>query len=186
MARNATDTRARLLHSARKQFALNGFERTTVRAIASEAGVNAAMVMRYFGSKEGIFAEAAEIDLALPKIDAGAPRGEAGTALIRHFLKRWEGPESDDLLRVLIRSAATNDAARDRMRSILDGQVMTMIGELVEDKTSVPARAGLVATQILGLAFCRYVLELTRPDLTDETTIRILGATIDRYVFEAL
>ncbi len=72
------------------------------------------------------------------------------------------------------------------MRSILDGQVMTMIGELVEDKSSVPARAGLVATQILGLAFCRYVLELTRPDLTDETTIRILGATIDRYIFEPL
>ncbi len=185
MARNAQDTRARLLQGARRQFALKGFEATTVRSIATEAGVDAALIKRYFGSKEGLLAEAAEIDLGLPRIDASGSNG-VGAALIRHFVRRWEGPESDDLLRVLLRSAATNPAARDRMAAILGSQVAAMIRALVADEASVPLRASLVATQVLGLAFCRYVLDLPLPDLTDDRTIQTIGATLDRYILEPL
>lgn len=183
MARDAQDTRARLLRGARQLFASKGFEQTTVRAIAAEAGVDAAMVMRYFGSKEGLLAEAVEIDLALPRLQAAAG---TGAALIRHFAARWEGPEADDLLRVLLRSAATNPAARDRMRAVLGAQVAAAIAEVARDKATVPVRAALVASQVLGLAFCRYVLELPEPDLTDERTVEVLGATLDRYVLDPL
>lgn len=183
MTRDAQDTRDRLLRSARALFAARGFEQTTVRAVAAEVGVDPALVLRYFGSKEGLLAQASEVDLALPSLE---PRAGAGEALVRHFASRWEGPEADDLLRVLLRSAATHQAARDRMRAVLGSQVSAGIAQIVEDRATVPVRAALVASQILGLAFCRYVLDLPEPDLGNPATVRALGATLDRYIFEPL
>jgi AcrR family transcriptional regulator len=53
--RDAAETRRRLLHAGRRRFALHGYERTTLRQIAADAGVNLALIKRYFGSKEGLF-----------------------------------------------------------------------------------------------------------------------------------
>ncbi len=56
--RNAAQTRVDILDSARRRFAAEGYDRTTLRAIASDVGVDAAMVTRYFGSKQDLFATA--------------------------------------------------------------------------------------------------------------------------------
>jgi AcrR family transcriptional regulator len=53
--RDAAETRRRLLYAGRRRFALHGYERTTLRQIAADAGVNLALIKRYFGSKEGLF-----------------------------------------------------------------------------------------------------------------------------------
>ncbi|MBN1630836.1 MAG: helix-turn-helix transcriptional regulator, partial [Thermoleophilia bacterium] len=50
-----TRTRAQILESARQQFADFGYEQTTIRGVAEQAGVDPALVMHYFGSKEGLF-----------------------------------------------------------------------------------------------------------------------------------
>src|ERR1044072_4094864 len=78
-------TRTAILEVAREQFGKLGFERTTVRDIAAGAAIDPAMVMRYFGSKDELFARATEIDLHLPDLAKVLPH-QFGDTLIRHFL----------------------------------------------------------------------------------------------------
>src|SRR2546430_17318911 len=105
-------TKARILASARKHFAASGYERATIRAIAADAAIDPALVMRYYGNKEGLFAAAAEFDLRLPDL-AGLPTARVGAAEVDHFLARWE---SDDSLQALLRAAAPNPGAAAPMR----------------------------------------------------------------------
>src|SRR5690349_10339198 len=67
-ARNADATRADILSAARARFGTDGYERTTLRAVAADVGVDAALVIRYFGSKQDLFAAAAEFTLDLPDL----------------------------------------------------------------------------------------------------------------------
>lgn len=179
-ARDADATRERLIGAARELFARQGFERTTVRQIAGLAGVNAALVSRYFGGKEALFAQAVAIDLALPDLTGADPR-TWGRGLVAHFFRRWEGSGEDDLLRVLIRSAATNPDAAARIREVLTGQVTAMITRLAGPDRAAE-RACLVATQILGLAYARTVLGLADEDLAPGVVIDAVGDTLQRYI----
>src|SRR4030095_11746344 len=112
--RRSDATRAAILVAARERFAADGYERATIRAIAADADIDPAMVMRYYGNKEKLFAAAAEFDIRLPDF-AGIPLESLGEAMVRHFLQRWE---ADDSLRVLLRTAVTNEVAVERMQEI--------------------------------------------------------------------
>ena len=96
------------------------------------------MVMRYFGSKEGLFAAAAEFDLRLPDLSA-VPAEQLGEALVRHFLDRWEG---DDDAVVAAASAVTNQAAAERMRAIFADQVAPAVAAVVADPAQAPGGPG--------------------------------------------
>ncbi len=74
----STETRQRIVGAARQLFATVGFERCTVRSVAAEAGIHASLVMRYFGSKEGLFASAMNFDLQLPSLKE-VPQANRGT-----------------------------------------------------------------------------------------------------------
>lgn len=184
MTRDADITREKLLLAARQHFAEHGYERTTVRAIAAEAGVNPALINRYFGGKEQLFARAVSIDLAFPDLQT-VPRETMGEELVRHFFRRWEGDLSDDLLRALIRSGATNAEAAERIRTIFAEQVTPLVERLAGSERA-RARAGLIATQMLGLAYSRYVLELSEDVLPKSLAIPAVGATLQRYLFGEL
>jgi len=184
-ARRSDETRIRILQAARERFAADGYERTTIRAVAAKADIDPSMVMRYYGSKEGLFAAAASFDLQLPDLDA-LPRRKLGTALVGHFLARWEGDLSDDALRVLLRAAASHDRAAERMRDIFRSQLVPALAAIVP-QSEAAARAGLVATQMLGLGFCRYILRLPGiADVGQDVIAARLGPTIQRYLFEKL
>ena len=137
--------------------------------------------MRYFGSKEGLFAAAAEFDLRLPDL-AALPRAEVGAALVSHFLDRWEG---DETLMALLRTAVTSETAAERMREIFATQVAAQIGRLLgETRAVVARRAGLVAAQILGLALCRYILKLPPVvGLKRDELVRRVGQAVQAYLF---
>jgi AcrR family transcriptional regulator len=136
------------------------------------------MVMRYFGNKEKLFAAAAEFDLRLPDLSK-LPREEVGAALTNHFLDRWEDDES---LKALLRASVTNAAAADRMRQLFADQLSPAIVRLADPATAA-TRAGLVATQALGFALCRYVLALPPvANLTRAEAVAWLGPTITRYL----
>jgi hypothetical protein len=140
------------------------------------------MVMRYFGNKEGLFAAAAEFDLRLPDLDH-LPRREIGAALVEHFLERWEG---DETLMALLRTAVTNEAAAARLQAIFATQLAPLVLRLSgEPRPAAAARAGLIATQILGLALCRYVLKLPPVvGLKRAEIVRRIGGTVQSYLFE--
>ncbi|MGH2944124.1 MAG: TetR family transcriptional regulator [Solirubrobacteraceae bacterium] len=169
------------MQAARAQFAADGFERTTIRAVAADADIDPSMVMRYYGSKRGLFAAATHVDLELPDL-AGVPAGELGAATVRHFLSRWDG--ADDSLRILLASAATNATAAQRMQEIFRAQLQPVVAAAgPHDPGTAAVRAGLVASQMLGLALCRYVLRLPPVvDLEPEAIVRWLSPVVQRYL----
>ncbi|HYD14489.1 MAG TPA: TetR family transcriptional regulator [Allosphingosinicella sp.] len=176
----AIRTRQAIEDAARKLFADNGFERTTVRDIGARAGIDPAMVIRYFGSKEALFTLVAMPDLRLPDLGAVAP-DSVGETLVRHFLLQWEGEQGGGGMPVLLRSAASNDKAGARLRDIFRAQVLPAVAAAGPPETA-PARAGLVASQLLGLALTRYVLKLPPVvALPLDLIVREVGATIQRY-----
>ncbi|GAA0460829.1 TetR family transcriptional regulator [Paractinoplanes deccanensis] len=167
--RRSDGTRAAILRAARERFAADGYERATIRAIAADAAIDPSMVMRYYGNKERLFAAAAEFDLRLPDLSA-VPDEEVATVLIRHFLDRWEG---DETLMALLRAGVTNPAAADRMREIFATQLVPLAERLAPGEPLT--RAGLVASQVLGLALSRYVLKL--PPITAMTRAEVVAWT---------
>jgi AcrR family transcriptional regulator len=179
MRPSSAAAKSRILAAARARFAAAGYERATVRAIAAEAAIDPSMVIRYFGNKEQLFVLAAEPDLRLPDL-AGLPRSELGTNLAAHFLDRWE---SDDGLKVLIRTAMTNPVAAARMESIFADQLATAVARVSGDPVDASRRAGLVASQVLGMALCRYVLRLPPVNaMAPDEIVAWIGPTLQRYV----
>jgi AcrR family transcriptional regulator len=178
-ARRSDATRAAILAAARERFATDGFERATIRAIAADARIDPSMVMRYYGNKEALFAAAADFDLRLPELGE-TPRDEVGTALVRHFLVRWE---NDETLMALLRTAVTKEAAAERMRTIFAGQIGPIAARLSPDPAQAATRAGLVATQMLGFALCRFILRLPPVvAMPAEEAIAWFSPTVQRYL----
>jgi AcrR family transcriptional regulator len=178
--RRSEATRSRLLAAARVLFARDGYERTTVRAVAVAAAADPALVMRYFGSKEGLFAAATVFDLRLPSL-AGLPPERVGEVMIQHFLARWEGDPDDRSLRILLRAGVTHPEAAERIRTLFAEQVLPVIRGVAPDRAAL--RAGLVASQILGLALCRFILLVPPVEaMPAEALIAHVGPTLQRYL----
>jgi AcrR family transcriptional regulator len=176
MGRKADQTKAIILAAARERFAESGYEGTTIRGVAATANIDPSMVMRYFGSKDLLFAAAAEFDLRFPDLSDVDP-AELGHALVSHFLKRWQ---DDEALVVLLRSSTTNAEAAQRMADIFAAQLLPAIGKFVPD--DAPRRAGLIATQVLGMALCRFVLRLPPVvAMSSDELVEWLGPTLQRY-----
>ena len=177
--RRSDATRAAIVAAARERFAKDGYERATIRAIASQAEIDPAMVMRYFGSKEGLFAAAAQFDLRLPDL-RNTPRGQLGATLMGHFLDVWE---KDETFFALLRSAVTNKAAADRMKAIFQSQVVPTIAAVSPEPASIAMRAGFVSSQLLGIALCRYVLRLPPVRALDRAQlIRNVGPVLQNFL----
>jgi AcrR family transcriptional regulator len=177
MRRSSAETKAVILAAARQRFAESGFERATIRAIAADANIDPSMVMRYFGNKDQLFAAASDFDLQIPDL-SDVEREHVGARLVAHFLDRWE---RDEALVVLLRSSTTNDEAAQRMRKIFSSQLGPVIARLNPD--DAPSRAGLIATQVLGLALCRYVLRLPPVvAMSHDEVVAWLGPTVQRYL----
>jgi AcrR family transcriptional regulator len=179
--RRSDATRAAILDAARRRFAADGFRKATIRAIAAEAGIDPAMVMRYYGSKDDLFAAAVDIDLALPDLSRTDPDA-LGEALTRRFLGLWEQPPSSAMLMTLLRSAVTDDATVAKFQQVFAQQVIPAVLR-AGDPADAMHRAGLVVSQLLGLALCRYVLRLPPVvALTEEQIVADVAPTIQRYL----
>ncbi|MEU5563064.1 TetR family transcriptional regulator [Micromonospora musae] len=177
--RRSDATRAAILRAARDRFAAEGYERATIRAIAADARIDPSMVMRYYGNKEGLFAAAAEFDLRLPDLTA-VPPGQLGEMLIRHFLTRWEG---DETLAALLRTASTNPGAAERMRALFADQLTAAVAAFGTDPATTARRAGLVASQTLGIAFTRYIVKLPpMVAMAPEELVAWVAPTLQRYL----
>lgn len=165
--RNAEATRADILAAARTRFGADGYERTTLRAVAADVGVDAALVIRYFGSKQELFATAAEFTLDLPDLRGTEPADMAG-ALLSRFFAVWE---QDTTFVALLRAAMTSETAAAAMREVFATQVAPTLAVVVPDHPA--ERAGLLGAFIIGLATTRYVLANPAvADLDHDTLIR--------------
>lgn len=182
-AEKGAATRAKILKVARQRFAADGYDRATIRTIAAEACIDPSLVMRYFGSKQGLFVAAADIDLRMPEL-GDLPREQVGAALVQHFLSRWE---ADDIMQALLRTAATNEQAAERMRSMLASQTVPTVSAASGDPGMALLRADLISSQFLGFAYCRFVLKLpSLTGLSHAQIVEILEPPVSRFLFDQL
>ena len=175
-------TKAAILRSARERLAAEGYDRTTIRAVAAGADIDPSMVMRYFGNKAQLFDAALDIDLRLPDLTA-VPLDEIPRRLVRHFLNRWESDPADDALLMLLRSAVTHEVAAARMREIFAAQVAPALTSALGGELAA-RRAGLVSAQLLGLGLTRYLLGLPAvtaltPDEIEDALTPAIRATLE-------
>ncbi|MGH3367873.1 MAG: TetR/AcrR family transcriptional regulator, partial [Nocardioidaceae bacterium] len=152
------DTRGEILAAARGSFAERGFDRTTIRGVAADAGVDPALVHHYFGSKDDLFLAALEIPVdprsLVPEVFGQGLDG-AGERLLRTFLRVWDRPENSQALVALIRTAFVADETADLIRSGIARLAMRAVIPLLGDDAEV--RAQLVATQLVGVIMNRFV-----------------------------
>lgn len=177
--RNAAETRADILAAARLRFGADGFERTTLRAVAADVGVDPALVIRYFGSKQDLFAAAAEFSVDLPDLRDVAP-DDLADALFGRFFAVWE---QDTTFVALLRAAMTSPAAADTMRGVFATQVAPALAAVTPDHAE--QRAGLLGAFVIGLATTRYVL--TNPavaDLSPDDLIRWARPVVRRLLVD--
>ncbi|MFG2867593.1 TetR family transcriptional regulator [Streptomyces sp. NPDC048338] len=180
--------RERILEAARAQFAERGYDKTSVRGIAKAAGVDAALVHHYFGTKDEVFAAAIEVSME-PATIVPAVLGEGtegiGERLARYFIGVWENPASRAPLLAIIRSALTHEAAA----KVLRGFVLRRVLERVAADLDVPNpkfRAELAASHMIGIAMMRYVLQVEPLASADpEEIVELVAPTLQRYLTEA-
>jgi AcrR family transcriptional regulator len=185
-------TREAILDSARRQFAEHGYDGATIRAIASGASVDPALVHHFYGSKERLFAAAMQLPVVPSEMISAALADPArgadvtlGTHLVASALALWESEELRGPFLALLRSAVTSEQATAMLREFLTEAILTPVAAVMRDTdpVSAPFRASLIASQVLGLAFSRYVLRLGPiASASREELVTAIGPTIDRYL----
>ncbi|MEW2051365.1 TetR family transcriptional regulator [Streptomyces sp. NPDC005476] len=159
----SADTRDRILAAAREEFSERGYEKTSVRGIAKVAGVDAALVHHYFGTKEQVFEAAIEVAFApalnAPEVVADGPLDQVGERLARFVLGVWENPTTRKPLLAIVRSAVNNDAAAAVFRRLVASQLLRRIAVRL-DLPDAELRAELAAAQLVGCAMLRYVIKV--------------------------
>jgi AcrR family transcriptional regulator len=173
--------REAILSAARTRFTEQGYDRTTIRQVATDANIDPSMVMRYYGSKDGLFAAAVDVDLKLPDLGA-IPRDEVAGVLANHFVTMWRD-DRDGPLSILLRSAVTHEEAAERLRAVFSDQVTVMVRRLLGDGAEAELRAGLLSTHLLGIALTRHILQLPPVvGLDDEDVVAITTEYVDRIL----
>jgi AcrR family transcriptional regulator len=151
-------TEAAILDAARALFAEVGFERTTIRAVAGRAGVDPALVMQYYGSKDGLFAASAHW-FAERKELASATLEELPAAALTDLLAGMEDPEARCAASAVLRSCLTNESARAVMRDQVMKDKHARIAAAIGGPDA-ELRAGLLGAVMIGTTIARYLLEI--------------------------
>jgi AcrR family transcriptional regulator len=180
----APDTRAAILAAARSAFATHGYAGTSVRSVAAAAGVDAALVHHYFGSKDDLFVAALELPVdpraALAGAIAPGPEG-AGERMLRVFLSVWDDPELQLPLLGLARGLLEPSGHRLMSDGFLPAVIQPIGVALGIEHPEI--RMPLVASQIIGLILVRYLLEVEPvASMPADDVVAIYAPTIQRYL----
>jgi len=156
--RGARRSRSRqaILTAARELFSDLGYEQTTVRAVAHRAGVDPALVMKYFGSKDGLFDAVTELALSFGGALSGPPE-QLGERLLAHVLADLDGRPDRSL--PVLRSMLTHPAAAEAVRCAVADPAANPVGDVLTGD-DVDLRTSLVGTVVLGLLVSRYLLRI--------------------------
>lgn len=168
------DTRAEIVRAARSCFAAEGYDNTSIRAIAREAGVDPSLVHHYFAGKPALFVEVVHAvrdpgeALEVP----GCPPSPGAHAVLG-FLSVWEPVGEGDVERyepdtqpvnrfcTAMQAVTAAPAIADALREFLADRVWAGIPHLDgEDDAAWKLRRALVASQLVGMGFQRYVMRL--------------------------
>jgi AcrR family transcriptional regulator len=178
-ARNAAATRAAILAAAKLEFSRRSYDRVGVRDIAARAGVNPALVNRYFGSKPKLFAAAYAGGFRLQELLRGE-RARLGERLARHVMRR-RGPQDEAPLMLLFHSA-TSETALPMIRKALAARLIEPLGAWLGGRAA-EQRAALIASHLLGLATLSVVLRVSAlRQGKAEAIVRRVAPILQRYI----
>jgi AcrR family transcriptional regulator len=171
--------------AAASRFTEFGYDATSLRQVAADAGVDPALVRRFFGGKEQLFTAAASALIdpgqALAPV-AGGPLEAAGERLLRYFLSLLGDVAQPGPMLGLVRSAVTSEHAARLLRQFLaEGLLADIAVSLPADRRGLGA--ALAASQLVGLAVARYAVGL--PPLTAASTeelVRTVGPVLQYYL----
>ena len=182
-------TREAIRAAAARLFAEQGYDRTSMRAVARAAGVDPKLVAHYFGSKQALFVEVIELPfdpaVVVPAVFAG-DRERIGERVARFGVGVLEDPDGRRRLTGLVRAAASEPEAARMVRELLGREVFARIAEAlgVED---ADVRASLVGSQVVGLAMARYIVGIEPlASLPPDAVAAAIAPNLQRYLVEPL
>jgi AcrR family transcriptional regulator len=189
-------TREAILDAARRRFGEQGYDGATIRGIAADAGVNPALVHHFYGSKERLFAAAMRLPVVPSELITsvlGAERdrlgdqfqSRIGELLVGTMLQAWDVAGIRTAFLGLLRSAATTDQGAAMLREFVAGTIVASLTQVagLGDDAEGRYRSTLVASQVVGLGFARYVLGLEPlASATTEDLVAAIGPTVQRYL----
>jgi AcrR family transcriptional regulator len=178
-------TREAIAAAARAQFAQQGFDRTSMRSVALQAGVDPTLVSHFFGSKQALFAQVMQLPfdpaVVIPRILEGDPAA-IGTRLATFVVTVLQSPEGFARLTGLVRAAASEDAAAQVVRQRVTREILAPLAAgLGSDEPQL--RGSLAASQVVGMVMARHVVKVEPlASLPPERVIALIGPTLQRYL----
>ena len=189
-------TREAILDAARRSFADHGYDGATIRGIAAAAGVNPALVHHFYGTKERLFAAAMRLPVLPSEIMAGAFaaardrlgddfQAHLGEVVVAAMLRAWDVAEIRAAFLGLLRTAATTDQGLAMLREFVTSTILASLVRAagLGDDAEGRYRAALVASQVVGLGFTRYLLGLEPvASARTEDLVAAIGPAVQRYL----
>lgn len=179
------ETKRAILDAARRTFATHGFDRATIRAIATEADVDPALIPHHFGNKRGLFVAAHELPADPVEMFArvaALPVAERGAAAARSYLQLFAGQDSTGLS--LLRAAATDADAAVMLREFIDDTIIPAgLSVLEHSEIEGELRVALIASHLLGVAVARRIVGISPfVDRSLDDLVAALAPVIQRYI----
>jgi AcrR family transcriptional regulator len=187
--RGRSDTREAILAAAGRHFAEHGYDRASLRGIATEAGVDQKLIAHFFGSKQQVFVAAVGLPFnpgeVLPAILAGN-RDSLGERLAAFLVNVLEQPELHQRLTGVVRGAATAPELARMLREFLARELFAPAAQMLGTEDG-PFRANLVGSQIVGLVMARYVLAIEPlASMPPQAVADAVAPTLERYLVGSL
>jgi AcrR family transcriptional regulator len=174
-----------VLRAAKQRFAVEGYEKTTLRAIAGDAHVDPSMVLYLFGSKAELFRESLRL-IVDPDALVDAMTGgddDVGTRMVRAYLGIWENPDTAASMMAMLQSATSNPDAHDAFRAFMQDYVLTAVSGALGGGEQARLRAMLAATNLVGTAMLRYVIRVPPlATLPVDDVVSLIAPSVTRYL----
>ena len=178
-------TRDAILAAAERLFLERGYENASMRAIGTAAGVDAALVTHFFGSKANLLAAAVrwpfDPDVEVPKLLAGGP-DQVGRRVVRLFTRTWGDERLRDPIITLLSAATTEPRAAELLDDVLRTRLLgPLLAALGSNRPEL--RANLAASQLVGLGMTRYILGFEPlASARSDRVVAWVAPTVQRYL----
>lgn len=192
--KGTSTTRDEILQAAVELFAERGYEKASLRAITSRAGVDVSLVRHFFGDKAGLFDAAvlkqAQIGFALEEVLKGDPPA-LSQRIAEAYLDLWEQEPSASTVRAIFRSAVESDKLRERLPNVAMGFLeTTTLTTLISGENSpkdgrhqAEIQLQLLGAHLLGTGIARYIVKIPPiSELSREEMVADLVPLIERYI----
>ncbi len=180
------ETREAILEAALRRFGARGYEATSLRSIADDVGVDPALLIHYFGTKEALFTAALRWPVRPSEMFAGLEAAgsvaEIADLIVRMHLSMLENSQSRDDVLALVRSAVSNELGAKMLREFVTEELLVRLSNLI-DKPDARLRASLIAAQLVGIAMLRHVVQLDPlVGATNDEITSVVAPVIEGYL----